>query len=71
MYKSHEGLSLDYEVTRCREMDFLKGKLQSSGLSIGSKMMGFGGSIINIVRVEKVDAFTKFVSEAFNAQLWN
>lgn len=67
MYKSHEGLRLAYKMS-CKEVDFLEEKIRTSGLCIGSKLMGFSGSIISIVRVEKVDAFIKFASEAFNAE---
>ncbi len=67
MYKSHDSLREDYEMN-CKELDYLKEKVQTSGMAIGSRMMGIGGSIINIVQVEKVDAFMKFVEEVYNTQ---
>jgi galactokinase len=67
MYKSHEGLRLAYDMN-CREVNFLMEKIRISGLSIGSKLMAYRGSIISIVNVEKVDAFIKLAGEAFTAE---
>ncbi|MDZ7605039.1 MAG: galactokinase [Cyclobacteriaceae bacterium] len=69
MYKSHDSLRVDYEMS-CKKLDYLKEKVQTSGMAIGSRMMvkGFGGSAINIVQVEKVDAFIKFVEEVYSAE---
>ena len=66
MYKSHEGLSKWYEVS-CPELDFLQEKAtEVEGVS-GSRMMGggFGGCTINIVPSDKLEIFSKHVSEAY------
>ncbi len=70
MFKTHEGLSKDYDVS-CRELDFLKEKAIESGLVIGARMMGggFGGCTINIVRIEKLDEFIEYMTTAYRKEL--
>ena len=61
MYKTHEGLSKDYEVS-CEELDFLNEVAKENGVT-GSRIMGggFGGCTINLVRN---DLYTKFIADA-------
>ena len=70
MNKTHEGLSKDYEVS-CQELDFLYEKALASGMVIGSRMMGggFGGCTINIVKIEMLDEFVKFMTHAYKNEL--
>jgi len=61
MYKTHEGLSKDYEVS-CEELDFLNEIAKENGVT-GSRIMGggFGGCTINLVRN---DLYQKFITDA-------
>ena len=61
MYKTHEGLSKDYEVS-CEELDFLNDIAKENGVT-GSRIMGggFGGCTINLVRN---DLYNKFIADA-------
>lgn len=51
MYRAHQGLSEEYEVS-CPELDFLVEGAKSSTEVLGARMMGggFGGCTINIVK---------------------
>ncbi len=51
MYKSHEGLQNDYEVS-CKELDILVEATKNMDFVLGSRMMGggFGGCTLNMVR---------------------
>ena len=68
MYRTHEGLSKEYEVS-CEELDFLNDIAKECGVT-GSRIMGggFGGCTINLVKDELYEAFTKRAIEAFEAQ---
>ena len=61
MYKTHEGLSKEYEVS-CEELDFLNDIAKDNGVT-GSRIMGggFGGCTINLVRN---DLYNKFIADA-------
>ena len=50
MYKTHDGLSKDYEVS-CKELDFLVDLTRDNPGVFGSRMMGggFGGCAINLI----------------------
>jgi galactokinase len=68
MYKTHEGLSKDYEVS-CEELDYLNDLAKENGVT-GSRIMGggFGGCTINLVRNDLYkhfieDAKTKFAAK--------
>ena len=54
MYKSHEGLKNNYEVS-CRELDFLVDQIKKIDGVIGARMMGggFGGCTVNLVKRNK------------------
>lgn len=68
MYKTHEGLSGDYEVS-CEELDFLNDIARKTGVT-GSRIMGggFGGCTINLVKDELVDNFVKTARDEFEAR---
>jgi galactokinase len=69
MYKTHEGLSKDYEVS-CEELDFLVDFTKNDPDILGSRMMGggFGGCTINIIKETAILSFKENVSEAFNTR---
>jgi len=66
MYKSHEGLRDDYEVS-CNELDILFTIARKSGYVIGARMMGggFGGCTINIVKKENVEVFSETIRTGY------
>lgn len=70
MNKTHKGLSKDYEVS-CKELDFLFDKALASKMVIGSRMMGggFGGCTINIVKIDKLDEFITYMTNAYKDEL--
>jgi len=65
MYETHEGLSKKYLVS-CPELDFLNDEAKKCGVT-GSRVMGggFGGCTINLVKDDKVEAFVKNASDAY------
>ncbi len=70
MFKTHEGLSKEYEVS-CKELDFLKNQAVASGMVIGARMMGggFGGCTLNMVKIHEVDKFIQSMTEAYKSEL--
>ena len=66
MYKTHEGLSKDYEVS-CVELDYLNDIARECGVT-GSRIMGggFGGCTINLVKDELHDEFISTAKRKFN-----
>lgn len=66
MYKTHEGLSKDYEVS-CVEIDYLNDIARECGVT-GSRIMGggFGGCTINLVKDELHDEFISTAKRKFN-----
>jgi galactokinase len=63
---SHESLRDDYEVS-CRELDILVELAREQDGVAGARMMGggFGGSTINLIRQDKLEQFTRRVSERY------
>lgn len=63
MYKTHEGLSRDYEVS-CKELDFLVSSVKGSEYVLGARMMGggFGGCTLNIIKNETPESFIEEIS---------
>lgn len=63
MYKTHEGLSRDYEVS-CKELDFLVSSVKGSEYVLGARMMGggFGGCTFNIIKNETPESFIEEIS---------
>jgi galactokinase len=70
MFKTHEGLSKEYEVS-CKELDFLVDAAKASNMVIGARMMGggFGGCTINLVKIEYIDKFIKEMTEKYYSEL--
>ena len=65
MYKTHYGLSKEYEVS-CEELDFLNEVAKEEGVT-GSRIMGggFGGCTINLVADELYNNFVTVVKQKF------
>jgi galactokinase len=57
MFRTHEGLSKEYEVS-CKELDFLVDAVKNNPVVTGARMMGggFGGCTINLVQADAIDA---------------
>lgn len=66
MYKSHEGLQHNFEVS-CPELDYLVDFSRNKDYIYGSRMMGggFGGCTINLIEAEKIDEYVLEVSAAY------
>jgi galactokinase len=66
MVRSHESLRDDYEVS-CRELDVLVDAALAVDGVAGARMTGggFGGSTVNLVRADAVDAFSRSVSDVY------
>ena len=63
MFRTHDGLSKDYEVS-CPELDFLVDAVRGNPDVPGARMMGggFGGCTINIVKEEAIGELVKNIS---------
>jgi galactokinase len=66
MYKTHDGLQKEYEVS-CKELDFLVEITHNTEGVLGARMMGggFGGCTINLVKADIVDDFILKMKEAY------
>ena len=66
MFRTHEGLSKEYEVS-CKELDFLADYVKTNPSVLGARMMGggFGGCTINLVKEEAIDGLIKNVSKDY------
>ena len=66
MFRTHEGLSKEYEVS-CEELDFLVDAVKGNPDVLGARMMGggFGGCTINLVKEEAIDALVQKLSSAY------
>ena len=66
MYKTHDGLSNDYEVS-CKELDYLVEILKDNENVFGSRMMGggFGGCTINLIEKKSVEKISREVKEKY------
>lgn len=66
LYGSHEGLSVDYEVS-CPEMDFLVDFTRDLPYVLGSRMMGggFGGCTLNLLKKDKKERFIQEITAAY------
>ena len=66
MYRTHEGLQHEYEVS-CAELDFLVDQTYTESGVLGSRMMGggFGGCTINLVKGDEADGFIERIKEAY------
>ena len=66
LYGSHDGLSLDYEVS-CPELDFLVDYTRELPYVLGARMMGggFGGCTLNLIKKSDKKAFIAAISAAY------
>ena len=66
MYRSHQGLRDNYEVS-CKELDFLVDYASQFEEVKGARMMGggFGGCTINLLKEDFVEEFISKASEAY------
>lgn len=69
LYKSHQGLSDQYQVS-CKELDFLVEKAKESSAVIGARMMGggFGGCTLNLIRSSEKDDFLKTIQQQYKVK---
>jgi galactokinase len=69
MYCSHQGLSVNYEVS-CKELDFLVEQTIDKPFVLGARMMGggFGGCTINLVKVTEIGKFEEAMKAAYQKQ---
>jgi galactokinase len=67
MYKTHHGLSNDYEVS-CKELDYLVELVKDNPHVYGSRMMGggFGGCTINLIESDEIDQISRSVVEMYS-----
>ena len=67
MYGTHIGMSVLYDVS-CKELDFVNEIAKECGVT-GSRVMGggFGGCTINVVPIDKYDAFIETVKAGYKA----
>jgi galactokinase len=74
MFETHQGLSVDYEVS-CAELDMIVDTLKQEEAVIGSRMMGggFGGCTINLIKKGEEEGIksklAKKYMEAFGIEL--
>jgi galactokinase len=70
MYRSHIGLSSEYEVS-CKELDYLVDAVKNNPLVAGARMMGggFGGCTINIVREGAIEELVHYLSENYQKDM--
>ena len=66
MFKTHDGLSRQYEVS-CKELDYLVDFVKSRKEVIGARMMGggFGGCTINLVHADKIESLINSIKPAY------
>ena len=66
LYGSHDGLSIDYEVS-CPELDFLVDYTRELPYVLGARMMGggFGGCTLNLIKKTDKNEFIAAISAAY------
>ncbi len=66
MFKTHDGLSRQYEVS-CKELDYLVDFVRARKEVIGARMMGggFGGCTINLVQSDKINTLINSIKPAY------
>lgn len=69
MYRTHEGLQHEYEVS-CKELDFLVDLTRDDPAVLGARMMGggFGGCTINLVKADAVEMFGKRIDREYERE---
>jgi galactokinase len=70
MFATHDGLSIDYEVS-CKELDFLVNAVRNNQHVLGARMMGggFGGCTINLIHSSKVDEVIAAVGKQYEENM--
>ncbi|MEP6465048.1 MAG: galactokinase [Parafilimonas sp.] len=70
MFRTHEGLSNEYEVS-CKELDFLVDAVKNNSSVLGARMMGggFGGCTINLVKENAIDDLIKEITELYEREM--
>lgn len=68
MFRTHEGLSKEYEVS-CPELDYLVEMVKDNPNVLGARMMGggFGGCTINIVKEKAINALVEDLKPKYKA----
>jgi galactokinase len=68
LYKSHEGLKNDYEVS-CLELDLLVDLVKDNPYCMGARMMGggFGGCTINIIHKDHISSLVETIDPVYMA----
>ncbi|WP_447642469.1 MULTISPECIES: galactokinase [Chitinophagaceae] len=68
MFRTHEGLSKEYEVS-CPELDYLVDIVKDNPNVLGARMMGggFGGCTINIVREDAIESLVVSLKPQYRA----
>lgn len=66
MFETHEGLSVDYEVS-CAELDMIVDTLKKEEALVGSRLMGggFGGCTINLIKKGQEERIKKQLSALY------
>ncbi len=66
MFRTHEGLSKEYEVS-CKELDYLVDAVKDNEAVLGARMMGggFGGCTINIIKEEAIKDLQEKLSKEY------
>jgi galactokinase len=70
MFRSHDGLSKEYEVS-CAELDFLVDAVRNHPGVLGARMMGggFGGCTINLVKEAAIDELIREVAASYSKMM--
>ncbi len=70
IYRSHEGLSKEYEVS-CRELDYLVEQVHGEKAVLGARMMGggFGGCTINLVQEDAIEELVQKVRRNYEKDM--
>lgn len=70
MFRTHDGLSKEYEVS-CKELDYLVDHVRNNSSVLGARMMGggFGGCTINLVKEEAIDDLVAKISKDYKEQM--
>jgi galactokinase len=70
MFKSHEGLQHEYEVS-CKELDWLVDAVRGNPIVAGARMMGggFGGCTINIIKDGGAQALVNDLSVRYEREM--
>ena len=70
MFRTHDGLSKEYEVS-CKELDFLVDQVRNNEAVPGARMMGggFGGCTINLVKESAIDELTAEITRVYEQKM--